>query len=424
MKEYQETHPWITFKATDINKFEPKLWMMLGEARVLCDRLITTPIPLYLANELHKVFIAKGVQATTAIEGNTLTEVEVGGILEGTYKAPPSREYQEQEVKNIIAAIDDIVRRLHNVVLSLPPEIDGWDAFDEINSGIGHGKRFRITAELICDLNRKVLEGANLQKVVVPGKIRTHSVIVGGYRGAPARDCDYLLERLADWLESDDFRSSDPHVNFALTLSKAVLAHLYIAWIHPFGDGNGRTARLLESLILARSGLMAFSTTYALWNHYNLTRDRYYQELSSSRESCSASGFLYYSIQGFLDGVREHSRMVYSHHIQESWFAYVHEILDDFPNSPARDRQRLLALKMPFDEPITREKIPRLDPELTALYAVKGPRTLSRDLNRLQKAELIIYHGDQKGWTSSFYTMSKFLLPSMLNLLHQRAEQA
>ena len=34
----------------------------------------------------------------------------------------------------------------------------------------------------------------------------------------------------------------------------ALLAHLYIAWIHPFADGNGRTARLLEYLILDSFG--------------------------------------------------------------------------------------------------------------------------------------------------------------------------
>ena len=37
-------------------------------------------------------------------------------------------------------------------------------------------------------------------------------------------------------------------------LVRAMMAHLYLAWIHTFGDGNGRTARLLEFLILARSG--------------------------------------------------------------------------------------------------------------------------------------------------------------------------
>ena len=52
--------------------------------------------------------LVKGAVGTTAIEGNTLTEDQVLGIIEGSYKAPPSRQYQEQEVRNVIDAARDI----------------------------------------------------------------------------------------------------------------------------------------------------------------------------------------------------------------------------------------------------------------------------------------------------------------------------
>jgi hypothetical protein len=45
------------------------------------------------------VTLIKGAQATTAIEGNTLSEDQVAGILDGTFEAPPSRKYQEIEVR-------------------------------------------------------------------------------------------------------------------------------------------------------------------------------------------------------------------------------------------------------------------------------------------------------------------------------------
>jgi Fic family protein len=83
-------------------------------------------------------------------------------------------------------------------------------------------------------------------------------VVVGNYRAAPAEDCKYLLDRLVDWLNGPTFVHADPEIQFALILAKAVYAHLYLAWIHPFGDGNGRTARLLEFVILASSGLVPF----------------------------------------------------------------------------------------------------------------------------------------------------------------------
>ena len=392
MRDYEESHPWITFKATDINNFEPKLWMMLGESRALCKEFILTLISPEVGSQLHTLYLTEGAQATTAIEGNTLNVEQVRGIYEKTYKAPPSREYQEREVKNVLGAIEGITRHLSD------------------------GGHFRITAELICDLNRKVMVGTHHGAEVVPGKIRTNRVGAGNYEGAPARDCEYLLKRLANWLESDDFRSDDPQIGFALTLCSAFLAHLYLAWIHPFGDGNGRTARLLESLILARNGdKMPFFTTQVPSSHYYSTRDRYYRELSEASRSCDSSKFLFYSIEGFLDGLWEKRKWVRNQQLNDVWFAYVHQTLAKFPNSPARDRRRKLAFSMPIGESVTRDEIPRSDPELYALYAPKGPRTLSRDLNFLRDKNLIVYDEETSGWSSNIFSMSKFLPPRAIS---------
>jgi Fic family protein len=41
-----------------------------------------------------------------------------------------------------------------------------------------------------------------------------------------------------------------PGLEIAYSILKAALAHPHLAWIHPFGDSNGRTARLVEFLIL------------------------------------------------------------------------------------------------------------------------------------------------------------------------------
>ncbi len=43
--------------------------------------------------------------------------------------------------------------------------------------------------------------------------------------------------------------ADDRNNRVAAAILRAVLAHLYIAWIHPFGDGNGRTARLAKKLV-------------------------------------------------------------------------------------------------------------------------------------------------------------------------------
>jgi Fic family protein len=62
-----------------------------------------------------------------------------------------------------------------------------------------------------------------------------------------------------------------------MALMKAILTHLYIAWIHPFGDGNGRTARLAELQILLAAG-MPMPASHLLSNHYNTTRTDLYRQ--------------------------------------------------------------------------------------------------------------------------------------------------
>ncbi|WP_419918039.1 hypothetical protein [Candidatus Poriferisocius sp.] len=67
--------------------------------------------------------------------------------------------------------------------------------------------------------------------------------------------------------------------------------------------------------------------------------------------------------------------------------------MSKFPASPANNRQRALVLAMPPDEAVPRIELPWLTPELAHLYAGAGPRTLSRDINKLASAGLIIKEG-------------------------------
>ena len=74
---------------------------------------------------------------------------------------------------------------------------------------------------------------------------------------------------MCDWLNSNEWERVFGRNNVILTgIIKAIVAHLYIAWIHPFGDGNGRTARLLELQILLNSNIPT-PAAHLLSNHYN-----------------------------------------------------------------------------------------------------------------------------------------------------------
>jgi cell filamentation protein, protein adenylyltransferase len=373
MREYERTHPWIDFRATDVNGIKPRHWMLVGEARSKCEHLAGAPLKPDVAKQLYQVTLVKGALATTAIEGNTLTEDQARGILDGTYKAPPSRQYQEQEVRNLLDALSG----LHNRIVS--------------------GENIELTSDSISDFNLQILKGTQLRSGVVPGKIRTESVVVGQYRAAPAQDVEYLLDRLVEWLNGPTFVNDDPEIQFALILAKAVYAHLYLAWIHPFGDGNGRTARLVEFAILAGCGHVPVPAAHLLSNHYNLTRDHYYRELDlASKPGHSTLGFLSYAIEGFIDGIREAIGMVRYQQIQVAWVNYVHERFTLLPNTNASARQRALVLAMPMAKAVPRDDLEGLTPKIAKLYAGAGPRVLSRDLNRLEKLGLIF------GWKGAY----------------------
>ena len=107
MRTYKKTHSWLTFQI-DLRLIDYATWISLGEAQSKCEHISGVPLRPSVAQQLHLVYLAKGVLATTAIEGNTLTESEVIKHLEGKLKLPPSKEYLAKEIDNIIAACDKI----------------------------------------------------------------------------------------------------------------------------------------------------------------------------------------------------------------------------------------------------------------------------------------------------------------------------
>lgn len=366
--EYLKTHPWIRF-SLDLRQCEYRLWLTLGEIASKIEHLSGTALRPDVATELNKIYLTKVVRATTAIEGNTLSEEQVKLAVEGKLDLPPSQRYLQREVQNIV----DLCNQEAKALLS------GND-----NDYPG------LSVELMKHYNRGVLDGLELSEGTVPGEIRKHSVVVGNvYRGAPARDCDYLLGKLCEWLNGRDFAPPDDSLRVPMALVKAVVAHVYFAWIHPFGDGNGRTARLIEFHILLASGV-PMPASHLLSDHYNLTRSQYYRELAKA----SASGgdlipFLSYALQGFLDGIREQIKRVREQQLIVAWKNYVHDRFREFKPSKTHKRRRDLVLELSRHEWVEVSKIELLTPQIAREYASAGDRMVQRDLNELAKLNLI-----------------------------------
>ena len=114
---YEVSHPWITFRLR-LNNASHDFWILAGEAKSKCEHIANVPLQPAVQKQLHAVYLVKGVRATVAIEGNTLSEDQVHQRLEGTLTLPPSQEYLGTEIDNVIAAINQIS---HQVASGLPP---------------------------------------------------------------------------------------------------------------------------------------------------------------------------------------------------------------------------------------------------------------------------------------------------------------
>lgn len=365
-REYESTHPWLTFQFRVEFGQEAQLWSLLGEAYSKCQHLIGIPLTPAVAREMSKVFMVKGAVATTAIEGNTLSEEEAREIVDGVRTLPESQRYLQREIENVISALR------------------------EINGTSRAGRRTEITSEWITRQNHLILDGLETDDHVVPGEYTSTRVVVGAYRGAPPRDVAYLVDRLVQWLNelTGSAGQDQRNLKFFRSFLAATLGHLYVAWIHPFGDGNGRTARMLECAILTNSGLVPWVSANLLSDHYNRTRTEYYRRLDRASRAGDVNGFVLYAAQGFVDLLREQVQLVQGFQLRVSWINYVHGKFKELPNTDATARQRELLLSLP-DNPTLVAGLRRLTPELAAMYATKSDKTLTRDVNRLLSLGLV-----------------------------------
>ncbi len=361
-----EQHPYISFEF-ETRTVPAQLWLDLGEAMSKCQHLAGVPLKPASAGEMASVYLARGVQATTAIEGNTLSETEVKRIVEkGSADVGKSREYQEREVQNVLGAIRDIDLALRS------------------------GQKLPITRERLEQLNFQILEGIPDKPEVVPGRLRVHNVSAGSYLAPQWPDVPTLIDQFVRWLgelRSEVTPESPDRDRFVNAMLAAILAHLYIAWIHPFGNGNGRLARLIEVQILSESGVVPVVATNLLSDFYNKTRESYYRALDSAQQN--PVNFVRYAVEGFLEEIRNQIAMVRQENLQIHWESYVYEIFRPMPETETRKRQRELALSMPPGLWITAKQATELNPRLARFYARAGERTPARDLNDLYKMDLV-----------------------------------
>jgi Fic family protein len=383
-RKYQETHPWILFRF-DASHLDHKIWLLLGEAQSKFEHIKGAPLLPNTIQNMLRVYLAKGALATTAIEGNILTEREVEKRIRGELDLPPSKEYLGQEIDNVVAAYNLIGARL----------------LDRDSSD-------KISVEQIKEYNRLVLKDLPLSEDVNPGELRTYSDGVAGYRGAPPEDCEYLLDKYVNWLNDEFTFPPDQRVVYGIL--KAIMAHLYFVWIHPFGDGNGRTARLIEFQILLSVGAPQIAA-HLLSNHYNQTRAEYYRNLeATSKSGGDVSGFIRYALQGFVDGLRDEITYIQDQQIIVHWINHIHNSFHG-KHSKADERQKELMLEISkiTAKEYTIEEIRYGTARIAGMYANLSDRTMSRDIDELVGMKLL--NKEHGKYSCNLASLTAYMVP-------------
>ena len=144
----------------------------LGKCVAWVQAIGMLPVPPAVQRELRAVSFQRGAQATTAIEGNTLTDDELRKVLEGQ-ELPKSRQYQSREVTNVLGAMNEI-----------------W------NSVIEQSKHDLITTKLLCHWNGLVGKELGPLYDGIPGKLRR----TGGMKRSLSEFMSYSIQGLADGL--------------------------------------------------------------------------------------------------------------------------------------------------------------------------------------------------------------------------------
>ena len=358
----------------------------LGQCDALVSAIRQTPVRPEDHRRLFDTALARGAMATTAIEGGPLDEHEIGRLMAGR-RLPVSREYQETEVMNVVRAARTLLEELE---AGTPPAIDS-DLVLRIHRMIGEDLGERLDAE--------------------PGRFRSEGQ-AAPYTVPRAEDVPGLVEGVLDWLNRE-FPSPGPGGDLGQAIVRALVTHVYVLWIRPFGDGNGRTARLLEAYVLAAAGNPAIAA-HLLADHYNETRREYFRQLEDASRDRSLTSFIGYAVEGLRDGLQGLHGEVAAANFRVAWRDFIVERLagSELRKKTVLDRRRELALAMPLEGSFDIEEIALLDAEVAHTYGGLSRRTLQRDLVFLVETGLLTSANDR------FSANTALLRPAAARLRH------
>lgn len=230
--------------------------------------VINAPLVPEWEVSLRKEAILKSAHSSTAIEGNPLTLEDVSALADG--REVMARRKDREEVLNYLEALDNI------------PDFASHEPFTQDDLLKIHSIVTKNT------LNSPADEGVlrNRQVRVVNGLGETV------FMPPETSEVPQLIDNFLKWFNSPDMKEIDSVIAAGLT-------HYEMVRIHPFIDGNGRTARIMATLVLYKSDF-DLKRFFALDDYYDHDRPAYYAALQTvDPETVDVTEWLEY----FTDGV-------------------------------------------------------------------------------------------------------------------------
>ena len=212
--------------------------------------------------ELRKRNRIRTIQASLAVEGNTLSVDQITAIIENKRVLGPAKDIKE--VANAIQIYDQLSK---------------FNPFSEKSFLSAHKM---LMLGLITDAGKYRNSGVG----IVKGSQVTHIA-------PPASNVTYLMKGLFSYIKSNE----DP------LLIKSCVFHYETAFIHPFSDGNGRMGRLWQTLLL----MQEFSLIEFLPFETLISKNQkiYYQALSNSDKQGESTTFIAFMLKVLSDSLDE-----------------------------------------------------------------------------------------------------------------------
>ena len=212
-----------------------------------------------IANKLRKNSKKKSSYASNKIEGNPLSEKQVDEVIDNDERKHFMKP--EQEVRNYFLALNFLEKKIK--------------------------KKEEFSKQLILDVQKLVEKGAAKEKIGLRGPMppgvlfAVYDSQTGRPDYIPPEYCDIpkLLDELVEYVNT-----TDDH-----PLIVAAIVHYQLVTIHPFEDGNGRTARLLSGYIMDLNGY-GFNGIGSLEEYFAYDIDEYYESIQMGLPALYYSG--------------------------------------------------------------------------------------------------------------------------------------